>query len=215
MSSLVNRFKSGAGKAAFEADKLRRLQAAQSAIKPLRGEADRLYFEMGKLAYLLFTQGGISQPELRTAGERLVEIQARIAAAEAEVERIRAEEFVEPLPSAVTQSGMICPNGHGTLVGGASFCQTCGAAGVRPAPMPQAAATMPCRQCGNELDLNARFCPACGTPVERCVNCGAVLLSDAQFCAECGTPIGERPADDSPPLADYDSSDWLDQSSQE
>lgn len=42
MSSLVNRFKSGAGKAAFEADKLRRLQGAQSAIKPLRNEAERL-----------------------------------------------------------------------------------------------------------------------------------------------------------------------------
>lgn len=219
MSSLVNRFKSGAGKAAFEADKLRRLQIAQSAIKPLRGEADRLYFEMGKLAYLLYTQGAISQPELRTAGERLVEAQAQITAAEAEVERIRAEEYVEPLSSGVARSGLICPNGHGTLVGGASFCQTCGAAGVSPAPPPTMAATMPCRQCGNALDLNARFCPACGTPVERCVNCGSVLLADALFCAECGTPTGQQQMSEQSPddLFDapgYEPLDWPEQNNE-
>lgn len=202
MSSIVDKFKSGAGKAAFEADKLRRLQSAQSAIKPLRADADRLTHDLGKLAYLLFTQGDITQPELLTAGERLAEMQARIAAAEAEVERIRAEEFVEPLSSAVTGSGMICPNGHGTLTGGASFCQTCGAAGVRPAPPPAARPTMPCRQCGAALDLNARFCANCGTPVERCVNCDAVLLSGALFCAECGTPVESKTPP--PSMPDWD-----------
>jgi hypothetical protein len=216
MSSLVNRFKSGAGKAAFEADKLRRIQSAQSALKPLRNEADRLYFEMGKLAYLLYTQGAISQPELRTAGERLVEAQAQIAAAEAEVERIRAEEYVEPIYSPSSRSGLICPNGHGTLAGGASFCQVCGAAGVSPAPPPAAAATMPCRQCGNALSLNARFCPACGAIVERCANCGTALLADALFCAECGAPTGarpaaEEPADDSFDASGYESLDWPEQ----
>lgn len=211
MSSLVNRFKSGAGKAAFEADKLRRMQIAQSAIKPLRTEADRLYFEMGKLAYLLYTQGAISQPELRTAAERLVEAQAQISAAEAEVERIRSEEYVEPLSSSVTQSGLICPNGHGTLTGGASFCQTCGAAGVRPAPVPEASNTIPCGQCGAALDYSARFCAACGTPVERCSNCGTPLLSDALFCAECGTPTNQQPADDAPAAEDYDSLAWPNQ----
>ena len=185
MSSLVDRFRSGAGKAAFEADKLRRLQSAQSAIKPLRSEADRLFYELGKLAYVLYTQGGVAQPELRTAGERLAAVHAQIAAAEAEVERIRAEEFVEPLPSAVTQGSLLCPNGHGALVAGASFCQTCGAAGVRPT-VP---VTEPCQNCGAALEPNARFCAACGTPVARCANCGATLVSGAAFCAECGTPV--------------------------
>ena len=194
MSSLVDRFKSGAGKAAFEADKLRRVQSAQSAIKPLRADAERLTHEMGKLAYLLFTQGDITRPELIAAGEQLAEMHGRIAAAEAEVERIRAEEYVEPLSSTSSLSGLICPNGHGTLTGGASFCQTCGAAGVRPAPPPgvppvAARPTMPCNQCGAALDLNARFCANCGTPVERCASCNAPLLANAVFCAECGTPV--------------------------
>lgn len=202
MSSIVDKFKSGAGKAAFEADKLRRLQSAQSAIKPLRADAERLFTEMGKLAYLAYSQGGLDRPELLTAGDRLAKIHSQIQEAEAEVDRIRAEEFVEPLSSAITGSGMICPNGHGTLLGGASFCQTCGAAGVRPAPPPAARPTMPCRQCGNALDLNARFCANCGTPVERCVNCDAVLLSGALFCAECGTPVESKTPP--PSMPDWD-----------
>ena len=158
MSSLVNRFKSSANKAAFEADKLRRGQMAQLAIRPLRNEVSRLYSEMGELAYRLYTQEAISQPELCTVGERLAEIHAQISAAEAEVERIRAEEYIEPPPF-----DLICPNGHGDLEEGTSFCQECGAAGMRPVPPPAAPATIPCRQCGNAVGLNMRFCPTCGT----------------------------------------------------
>jgi hypothetical protein len=195
MSTIVDKFKSGAGKAAFEADKLRRLTTAQSAIKPLRGEADRLYYELGKLAYLLYTRRMVDQPELLTAGDRLAEVHARIAAAEEEVERIRAEEFIEPLPSTVTQSGLICPNGHGALVAGASFCQKCGAPGERPKAPP--AAALACRHCGAALEANARFCANCGNAVARCANCGAPLLPGAVFCADCGTPVAAGPADGS------------------
>lgn len=213
MSSLVDRFKAGAGKAAFEADKLRRVQVAQSAIRPLRNEADRLYIEMGKLAYLLYTQGGISQPELLIAGERLTDLQARIAAAEAEVERIRAEEFIEPLPSRMSQSGLICPNGHGTLSAGAAFCQTCGAAGVSPAPPPVIGPMEARQQCGSQIATDAVFCPSCGAAVERCENCNSVLPADALFCSECGTRVSKPPTPEPSPGASPSSSgidplDW-------
>lgn len=157
MSSLVNRFKSSANKAAFEADKLRRGQMAQLAIRPLRNEVSRLYSEMGELAYLLYTQEAISQPELCAIGERLAEVHAQISAAEAEVERIRAEEYIEPPPNEI-----ICPNGHGVLAEGTTFCQECGAAGLKPVPV-RPPVTIPCRQCGNAMGLNMRFCPICGT----------------------------------------------------
>lgn len=203
MSSLVNRFKAGAGKAAFEADRLRRLQAAQSAVKPLRADAERLFTEMGKLAYLAYNQGALDRPELLTAGDRLAKIHSQIQEAEAEIERIRAEEYVEPL-SAAAQSGLICPNGHGSLAGGASFCQVCGMAGVQPAPPPTTAAnTFPCRNCKTPLDAAARFCAVCGTPVERCSSCNSILPTDAVFCTECGTPVGKHGADSSADLLNW------------
>jgi hypothetical protein len=162
MSSLVNRFKSSANKAAFEADKLRRGQMAQLAIRPLRNEVSRLYSEMGELAYLLYTQEAISQPELCTIGERLAEVHAQISAAEAEVERIRAEEYIEPPPDETSQTNLSCPNGHGVLAEGTSFCQECGAAGMKPVPLLPPPVTIPCQHCGNAVGLNMRFCPTCG-----------------------------------------------------
>lgn len=195
MSSLTDRFRSGAGKAAFEADKLRRLTLAQNAIRPLRGDADRAYFELGKLAYLLHTRGAITQAELLTACRGMDDIQAKIAAAEAEVESIRAEEYVEPLSSGLSKGELICPNGHGALSGDASFCQKCGAAGVKPTVR----ATVACTNCGTGLEVDALFCAACGTPVRRCASCSAPLLPDAAFCAECGTPAISAPA--SPPAS--------------
>ena len=184
MSSLVDRFKSGASKAAFEADKLRRLQMAQSAAKPLRAETERLYYALGLLTFRLYTEGNVQQPELRTAGEQLAAQQARIAAADAEIERIRAEEHVEPLPGRVTQGSLICPAGHGPLAGSALYCQTCGSAGIQPA----IGSGDSCQRCGETLEAAARFCAVCGAPVERCVQCDTPLLTDALFCATCGTP---------------------------
>lgn len=181
---------------------MRRLQAAQSAVKPLRAEVDRLYLEMGKLAFLVYAQGAITQPELIPIGERLAEAQARIQAAEAEVERIRAEEYMETLGGS-TQTRLVCPSGHGPLVVGASFCQVCGAGGVLPALPAPSVAVVPCRNCGAAVDSTARFCASCGAEIERCGNCGVVLPSDALFCAECGTPVNKLGASD--PL------DWPDE----
>jgi RNA polymerase subunit RPABC4/transcription elongation factor Spt4/uncharacterized membrane protein len=71
---------------------------------------------------------------------------------------------------------------------------------------------MKCINCGNELEENAKFCPACGTavveaeppkeniepekpseekpveekPVDKCKNCGAALEDGAKFCPACG-----------------------------
>lgn len=188
MSSLVNRFKSSANKAAFEADKLRRVQITQLAIRPLRNEVGRLYSEMGELAYLLYTQEAISHPELCTIGERLAEVHAQISAAEAEVERIRAEEYIEPPPNETSKSGFTCPNGHGVLAEGTTFCQECGAAGMRPVPPPlPPPATMLCGQCGNAVGLNMRFCPTCGAMT------GELPMTEQSSNAQNDTSSSESP----------------------
>lgn len=182
MSSLVNRFKSSANKAAFEADKLRRGQVAQLSIRPLRSDVNRLYAEMGELAYQFYTQGEISQPELFIVGERLADAHAQIGAIEAEVERIRAEEYIAPPPF-----DLVCPNGHGALEEDTSFCQECGAAGMKPVPPPPT--TVPCRHCGHAVGLNMRFCPTCGT------------LMDEH-------PMAEQSSNDKNDTSGYESPDW-------
>src|SRR6187402_3908145 len=50
---------------------------------------------------------------------------------------------------------------------------------------------MTCSSCGAAAPPNARFCPACGNPLQAsCRQCGSPLLPGAKFCADCGSPTG-------------------------
>ena len=67
MSSFFDKVRSGAGKAAFEADKLRRVTAAQSDLRGLREEMNRAVNLIGRVAFDLHQRGQDSPPELRAA----------------------------------------------------------------------------------------------------------------------------------------------------
>ena len=45
-----------------------------------------------------------------------------------------------------------------------------------------------CEKCGTKLSKDAKFCKACGEPVElaMCETCGKPIPKDAKFCEECG-----------------------------
>jgi class 3 adenylate cyclase len=56
---------------------------------------------------------------------------------------------------------------------------------------------MRCASCGSENPAGARFCIACGGPLQsRCPSCGGENLPQAKFCAACGTALsgGGKPA---------------------
>jgi len=113
MSSVFSRIRSGASKAAFEADKLRRIASVQSVIKSLKEEITQAFSRAGYVASDLHRTGRITQPELREACERIASLQAQIAAREREIETIRSQAYVEPTRG--PQYGHLCPNGHGVL----------------------------------------------------------------------------------------------------
>lgn len=194
MSDFFNRVRSGAGKAAFEADKLRRTQAIQLKIRSLNQETEKVYTQVGRVAYTLYQQEQVAQPELKAACDRLAAVFAQIAAHEQEVERIKAEMFVDTAVAGI-QYGHICPNGHGQIAPQDYFCQVCGAKAI-DVPPPTGLA---CPHCHAPLQPGARFCANCGqsvplaaatAPVSNpCPNCGAPLLPDALFCTECGHKV--------------------------
>ncbi len=64
---------------------------------------------------------------------------------------------------------------------------------------------MDCPNCGTAVVDRAKFCPECGTPLQRrCAGCGHVLPVPAKFCEECGRPAGV-PAGSVPPPATVES----------
>jgi membrane protease subunit (stomatin/prohibitin family) len=85
------------------------------------------------------------------------------------------------------QSGeILCPACRGPVTKEAKFCPHCG---------QQLLIVKKCPYCGEDLPLNAKFCSACGRPVDappqekKCPGCGALNLPDATFCNQCGSKI--------------------------
>lgn len=205
MSSIINRLRTGAGKAGLEADKLRRITAIQMTVRSLRQEIEKGIGQVGQVAFALYQQGLVTQPELQelqTTCQVVANLYAQIAAHDKEVESIRAEEYDDPEQATY---GHVCPNGHGRLAPENRFCPKCGATAIDvPAP-----AMVRCHQCGASLEANIRFCSSCGFPVtprtpsgeslssaepvldaaaakHTCPQCSASLMPNAVFCIECG-----------------------------
>ena len=163
MAKFFNRIRSGAGRAAFEADKLRRVNSVQSIIKSLQEEINQTFFRAGRVAFELHQAGQVAQPELQQVCGHLTMLHGQVIARGHEIEAIRDQEYVEPRRE--PQYGRLCPNGHGELPPQAKFCPVCGAQAVS-AP-PPAATSKFCPACGTELLPEARFCPGCGAAVPR------------------------------------------------
>jgi DNA-directed RNA polymerase subunit RPC12/RpoP len=213
MSSFFDKIRSGAGKAAFEADKLRRVTAIQATIRTHKGNFDKVLVEAGQVAFALHQTDQITQPELQKVCERLAAVQKQIREKEQEIERIRAEEYVES-----QEAGRVCPNGHGPLPAQDNFCQVCGASAVEVSPPTTAG--LACPNCGVALASGARFCSSCGQTVvlpestqpqtpqtDTCESCGAELLPDSIFCAECGHKVAQPEEE----FAPAEMSDWPEQ----
>ena len=192
MSDFLKRIRSGAEKTAFEADKVRRIQTLQLKIRPLNQEVEKIYSQVGRVAFSLYQQDLIDQPDLKAVCDQLAGVFAQISAIEREIEGIRAETFVGV--AAAIQYGRICPNGHGQIPPQDNFCQHCGAQAVIVAPPSSSI----CSNCRATLQDGALFCANCGRsvpppaadlPSRTCVNCAAPMLPDAVFCTECGQKV--------------------------
>jgi hypothetical protein len=148
MPGFLDKLKSGADKAAFEADRLVRVNQAQSALKAIQRELEAEVVALGQQALALYDAGTLTQPELLALGPKIDSIRQRVAAQEAEVERIRQE---KPPEAAAAQEKPV--------------------AAVEASPAPQAEVAAPgppgrfCPNCHAPLPADVRFCPECGAKV--------------------------------------------------
>jgi hypothetical protein len=162
MPGFFDKLKSGADKAAFEADRLLRLNQAQSAVRTAQRELEAEILELGKQALALYDAGTLTQAELLAICPKIDAKRQDVSAKEAEVERIRqdkppeagapaaglAEEPSEPLQTAPPQA---VPEPEQ----------------VPPQPAMPVAGERTCPNCGAALPDDVRFCPECGTRVEQ------------------------------------------------
>jgi type IV secretory pathway VirB10-like protein len=149
MPSFLDKLKSGADKAAFEADRLVRVNQAQSALKNLQREMETEVEALGKQALALYDAGALTQSELLALMPQIEAKRQQIADQEAEVERIRQDKPAEASTPAPDRPAAGAPAPY--------------AAAPPPAPVATGRA---CPNCGAALAADVRFCPECGSKVE-------------------------------------------------
>lgn len=161
MAELFEGIRERATKAAFEADKLRRITQVRATIRGLRKELERKRKEIGDSALQLYDAGQLTQPQLVELCEQLAPLRNQIREKEAKIESIRKEKPPEaPTPALY---GHVCPRCKIKFPEEVDFCPRCGTK-IENVPPP---ATSICPQCGAALVEGSAFCSSCGAEVEQ------------------------------------------------
>jgi len=156
MPSFLDKLKSGADKAAFEADRLVRVNQAQAAVRSAQRDLEAETGALGREVLALHDAGTLTQPELLATCNKIDGLRQQVAALEAEVERVRQEKAPDPSAADVEPAADV-PR----PVPPPPISRT--VAGAPSAPVSQGGT---CPNCGSPLRAGVRFCPECGSRVE-------------------------------------------------
>lgn len=135
-------------------------------VRKLEKDKDRMFPELGRLAYQEFLEGGLSNPPLEEACGQVKAIDAQVEEANANITVLQAQAQqmkAGPPPPVSTAAGLTCPACGTPAVPGVRFCGNCGA--EMPVQAPPAAQVSACPSCGKPVAPGARFCGECGQPI--------------------------------------------------
>jgi hypothetical protein len=152
MSDFFGKLKSGAGKVAFEADKMGRLNKAQGEVEKLKRQIEAQYSKLGELYYHRFVNQEGETPVFAEICGQIADFERQMALKNEDVHRISAETYNAP---------------------GAPAPAAPAPAPAMPVPAPAPVEEIPevseapqtkfCTNCGKEMAVTVKFCPDCGT----------------------------------------------------
>ena len=119
-------------RAAWEADRMRRVGARQRDIDLAERERAALLEQLGSVVLDLDQRGQLTQPALKALSQRLAQLRDEIARVQGDVQAIRKEAFTPGSVSIqVNRSGAAdiepCPTCHQPVRKSAAYCPACGA----------------------------------------------------------------------------------------
>ncbi len=163
MPSIFDPIRRGASKAAFEADRMLRVNRVQAAIDALRSQIGATTMKLGTDALGLHRSRGLQEAELTTVCQGILEMEEQIRTRQREIDEIKREVAPGDAVAAHPTYGHLCPKCKIELAPEAAFCTRCGAAAVDITP-PSASQTASsgCPKCQTEVPPGAIFCPNCG-----------------------------------------------------
>lgn len=155
MSDFFGKLKSGAGKVAFEADKLAQVNRAKNELDQLNRGLTELFAELGKAAY---QQALNNEPVILGDFVQKIEDQKKkVAAKESELQAINAKVYTQPgapQPAAPQPAAYTPPPPPPAPAAAAPVDEE-----------PPAPATKFCSNCGAEVSAGVKFCTECGSRV--------------------------------------------------
>jgi hypothetical protein len=154
MSDFFGKIKSGAGKVAFEADKMNRLNKARSELEKIKNQIQVQFMKLGEMYYTQRANAAVTGPAYDEICQSIVALEDQVESKNRDIQRISAENYApqgtQPAPQPFSGPAQYPPTPISTQT---SFPQT---------PAQAASTTKFCPNCGKEIPVAARFCTECG-----------------------------------------------------
>jgi hypothetical protein len=157
MSDFFGKLKSGAGKVAFEAEKMNRLNRAKGDLEKVKSQIQAQYMKLGEMYYSQRATTGVSGPAYDEICQAVMNLEQQVESKNADIQRINAEVYAPQVAQPTAQP----------VTGPAQAPSTPAPTQSAPASTsaPAAATTKFCSNCGWEMPVETKFCPNCGTKV--------------------------------------------------
>ncbi len=157
MSDFFGKLKSGAGKLAFEADKMSKLSQAKGDLEKVKNQVQAQYAKLGELYYTQRGTAGVTGPEYDAICQAIMDLQQQVEAKNDDVQRINTENYSPQMTQPTSQPA--------SAPSVSSSAPTPVQTTPPSAPVVAATANKFCPNCGHEMPVQTKFCPNCGTKV--------------------------------------------------
>jgi hypothetical protein len=162
MSGFFDKMKSGAGKVAFEADKMASAKKIQFDVMNLKKQIESSYTKLGEMSYRRYVATGQEAPEFAEVCQAIIQVEQKIAAKEEEVRQINARVYqssvASPMPTSYSPPPSYAPPPGMQQ-------QSAAAQQYTPPPPPPQQGGKFCPSCGGAVNDTTKFCSNCGAKV--------------------------------------------------
>jgi zinc-ribbon domain len=155
MSDFFGKLKSGAGKVAFEAEKMNRLNKARGELEKLKSQVQAQYAKLGEMYFTQHETTGVTGPAYDEICQAIKDLQVQVENKNEDLQNINAEVYTpqgaQPAAQPVATPMQATPVQQQSVPPAAAA--------------PAVAAKKFCTNCGTEIPGETKFCPNCGTKV--------------------------------------------------
>ena len=157
MGDFFGRLKSSAGKVAFEADKMTRLNRAKGELEKIKNQIQAQYTKLGDTYYNQRATIGVTGSVYDEICQAIADLENQAVSKNEDIQQINAETYA---PQVAQPTAQPTPEPVQARSAAAPAQDTPSAE-----PAPVAASTKFCTNCGTQIPVETKFCPNCGTKV--------------------------------------------------